>query len=166
MDVMNLPDNKNNTFQAILDRLKHDYPNIRFVHDEGFMWQSHSRTIFYDIQADNALWSLIHEVGHAIHNHETFHSDADLIQMELQAWEEAKILAHKYDLVLDPEYVEECLDSYREWQHKRSTCPTCTQHGVEIESRLYHCINCQHRWSVGNNRLCRVYRKDLSSVRA
>lgn len=156
MDAMNSLDNNN--FDSLLQQVRKDFPLVTFVSGERFMWSLEDMTISYDKTQDYPMWSLLHELGHMIHKHAFYKTDMRLIHIELEAWTAAQEIAKRYNIVIDKDHIEDCMDSYRDWQQRRSTCPVCTQNGLEIENHLYHCINCQHRWQVGKDRFCRVYR--------
>lgn len=93
------------------------------------------------------------------HNHTSYSSDTRLVGIEVEAWDAAIILAKKYDISVDEDYVQDCLDSYRKWQHDRSKCPKCQMAGLEVKNGEYKCFNCQNQWHVTPNRFCRAYRK-------
>lgn len=148
-----------NGFLSLLKHIKRDFPGIQFVRAETFAWSSEDQTIYYDPEIEFAKWSLLHELGHMKHEHNTYSTDGRLVRMEVEAWETAKKLANDYGETISEAHIESCMDSYRNWQHSRSKCPVCAQTGVEKHSGSYHCINCQHNWAVTTNRFCRVYRQ-------
>lgn len=162
MDVMNLPAKLKTSkgFSGLITQIKRDFPGVRFEIADTFSWSAEDQTIYYEPRAEYAAWSLLHELGHMKHAHNTYSTDARLIRMEIEAWETAKQLAKNYGQAISDEHIESCMDSYRNWQHLRSKCPVCTQSGVETKSGSYHCINCQHNWNVTMNRFCRVYRQN------
>lgn len=147
----------------LFDQIKKDFSYINFINSDKFKWSPETNTIFYDAKANHADWSILHEIGHKIAGHQNYSSDIGLIKMEVEAWEQARQLAGKYRYEIDESYIEKCLDSYRDWIYKRSSCPTCTQAGVEEETGQYKCINCQRKWKVTNERFCRVYRKTVEA---
>lgn len=148
------------SFDRLLARLTTDFPDVRFKAAERFRWEPETTTVFYASSDDkHALWSLLHEVGHASLKHKGYRSDLSLLIMESEAWNAAKTLAKKYGIYIEEEYIQDCVDSYREWLHKRSRCPACLQNGVEQTKGSYRCINCPAKWDVSTSRFCRVYRK-------
>lgn len=146
----------------LLEKINADYPSLTFKKSDHFRWSPEDRTIFYYPKSSTAAWSLLHETGHMICGHAAFKSDIGLLRMEVAAWHEARKLAELYGLSIDEEYIEKCLDSYREWIYRRSSCPVCTQAGIEKKTGLYVCINCRNQWRVTNARFCRVYRKTVT----
>lgn len=162
MDVMSSLGKTKNSFNVLLKQIKLDYPAISFKPANNFRWSSESRTVFYDKSSKYAEWSLLHELGHMVNEHNRFLSDSALVRMEVQAWDTAIKLAGGYGFDIDEEYVQDCIDSYRNWQYTRSTCPQCALTGVERTNGQYICINCRESWKVTTNRFCRVYRKRLT----
>jgi hypothetical protein len=162
MDAMNshVKSKTKNSFSALFTAVEADFPTVRFKLADIFSWSAEEKTIYYDPKADHAAWSLLHELGHMKHEHNTYSTDARLIRMEVEAWQAAKLYAKHYGQTISDEHIENCMDSYRNWQHLRSKCPICTQTGVEKKSGSYHCINCQHNWNVTTSRFCRVYRSN------
>ena len=144
--------------EPFVDRLRQDYPKLAFMAAPRASWSAHTNQVAYtNEELPLAIWALLHELGHALLGHNSYESDASLLRKEVAAWSKAKQLAQKYELHIDDEHIEQCLDTYREWLYKRSTCPTCGQHGVQTE-HLYNCLNCQDSWRVSRERFCRPYR--------
>ena len=152
-----------NSFDGLLHQMKKAYPLINFATDETFRWSSESRTVYYNKDSEYADWSLLHELGHMLNGHAGYKSDSSLVRMEVEAWGTALVIAEEYDCRIDEEYVQDCIDSYRNWQYTRSACPRCAQTGLEHTNGQYRCINCREAWNVTTNRFCRVYRKRSTS---
>lgn len=136
-------------------------PDIQFHPGERFAWSPEKRIITYtpdQIEADGR-WALLHETGHAMLNHKSYKSDLELLKMEMAAWEKAKELATTLGLSISEEHIQQCLDSYRDWLHRRSTCPSCGTNSIQNDhSNTYSCFNCHARWQVSPSRFCRAYR--------
>ena len=145
--------------EALVSRLRREYPDFVFTEGTIHCWSPKGQQIFYT--ADSPA-GLLHEVAHARLGHQTYSSDMELIRKELEAWKEAMSLAELYDIAIDREYIEDCLDTYRDWLHKRSTCPTCLNNGLQQDSRHYICPNCGHAWHVSSARFCRPYRLSVA----
>lgn len=149
-----------NNMEKFVHRLRQEYGDITFEVADTFCWHSDSRKITYKITGkDSDIWSTLHELGHSLLDHTDYGSDSDLIQKELAAWDKAVQLARDFDIVIDQDHVEDCLDSYRDWAHRRSSCPVCSLQGIQKPSGSYYCLNCSHIWSVSRERLCRPYRR-------
>jgi len=150
--------------QELLIQLKADYPDIKFEEGDTFYWSPKKQTVVYapsSTQPDIARWSLLHELSHGILGHLNYSSDFDLMQLEVAAWQYAKKLAKYYDVQIDPEHIQDCLDTYRDWLHGRATCPTCGTVSVQKDPKTYQCINCQDTWNVSTSRFCRPYRRSI-----
>lgn len=148
--------------KKLLSRLKSDYSDINFAEGESFYWSPKDRTVFYplaDAKSEVDDWSLLHEVSHGILDHTDYTSDFELVRLEVEAWDKARQIAKNYGLTVDPDHIEDCLDTYRDWLHRRSTCPECGLVSTQSDSHTYSCFNCKSVWQVSNSRFCRPYRR-------
>lgn len=145
----------------LLLMLQKDFPELVFAPGEAFCWSPKTRTVLYRAKHDDnkAEWALLHEVGHALLDHHHYQSDLELISLESQAWEKAKELAKQYDRQIDPDHIEDCMDTYRDWLHQRSACPTCDTRSLQKDAQHYRCHNCDQVWTVTSSRFCRPYRR-------
>jgi len=146
---------------ALITRIRHDYPGLSFIESTHFSWHAGKRHVsFKRTGADprHDMWALLHELGHALLEHTDYHYDIELLKLESAAWEKARGLAQNYSLDVDEDYLQDCLDTYRDWLHLRATCPTCSSRSLQASPRHYRCFNCQTEWSVTRSRLCRPYR--------
>jgi ribosomal protein L37AE/L43A len=133
-----------------------DFPQFSFIKDQKSLWLAPKNTIFYN---DDAA-ELLHEIAHALLGHSDFTTDVSLIKKERAAWSKALKLAEEYGVKISETKIEKDLDSYRDWLHFRSTCPKCSQNGVQnAETLNYQCFACRTRWKAGRNQHKRVYRK-------
>lgn len=150
---------------AILEQLKTDFPQFDFVEASQFSWHAGKGRISFrgePMQDPRGIWAIFHELGHALLDHQDYESDVELLHIERDAWREAQRLAMEYRHPIDPDYIEECLDSYRDWLHVRATCPTCYVRCLQFSRHLYSCHNCGTQWRVTRSRLCRPYRRRSS----
>lgn len=132
---------------SLIDRLQHDYPQFVFRPGQTARWAPDSRTIYYDRDDLTTL----HELGHALLGHDTYRQDAELLQIERQAWLKAQQIAPRYGLSISNEVIERALDSYRDWLHTRSICPKCGQTGWQSRVDLtYTCPNCGSHWTANS----------------
>jgi hypothetical protein len=145
--------------EKLIEDLRRDYSHIDFEEADRASWSSEDQRVFYD-PSDHAasIWAVLHELGHALLGHKSYGNDTNLLQKESDAWERALIISERYKVVIDPDHIQNCLDTYRDWLHKRSTCPTCGRHGLQRSKSLYYCPNCQNIWKVSSERFCRPYR--------
>lgn len=145
---------------AAADHIRVLLTDTAVVAGEGLCWSPKTKTITYrqgDEGEDN-LWGLLHEAGHAKLQHINFKSDMELLQLEVAAWSVASEIASQLGLIIDPEHVQDCLDTYRDWLHQRSTCPRCGIVSFQETTNRYKCFNCRKTWLVSASRLCRPYR--------
>jgi hypothetical protein len=146
---------------SLIATLSKDYPALGFEPGSVFTWSPKNKRIIYKTDDSGliASWSLLHEVGHALLDHQDFNSDFELLTMEVEAWEKAKQLAAQHQITIDDDHIEDCLDTYRDWLYQRSTCPDCTSSSLQTDRRTYECFNCGMTWQVSSSRHCRPYRK-------
>jgi hypothetical protein len=145
----------------LLSKLIADFPKISFKLGENFSWSPKDQTVFYTSpisDSKTANWSLLHELGHATLDHNTYSTDIELVKLECDAWEKAKIIGKKYDYEIDEDHIQDCIDTYRDWLHQRSACPNCASHSIQQDSKTYRCFNCGQIWGVTSSRFCRPYR--------
>lgn len=151
--------------EKLVRRLQHDHPNLVFTIGEAHCWSpEHSQILYTPRDTEANIAGLLHELGHARLGHRNFSSDIDLLQKEVDAWQEAARIATQYGISISDEHVQDCLDTYRDWLFRRSKCPRCAGTGIQQTSRHYHCINCGAAWEVSSSRLRRPYRLRSAST--
>ena len=135
---------------SLVDRLRTDYPEFKFLAGDVFRWSPTNSAVYYDAEdsSEHANLSLLHELSHGILQHTQFSSDVQLIALERQAWEQCRQLCAHYAIDFLDDHAEECMDSYRTWLYKRSDCPNCHATGLEADKCHYTCFNCAQRWKV------------------
>lgn len=154
-----------NSFNDLLRYLEKQRPDITFSMGDSFSWSPKNATITYGKNTTvESMWSLLHEFAHAELGHTTYATDFELLNLEVAAWEACKNNAQSLDITVDDDHVEDCLDSYRDWLHRRSTCPTCGSTGLQRTETEYHCHNCYTFWQVSAARFCRPYRRKLRKI--
>jgi hypothetical protein len=147
--------------QSLILKLESKFPNITFRADTRFYWSPEKYEVAYKANAKNksANWSLLHETSHALLNHSSYRNDFELVEMEVAAWERAKELANElYIGTIDENHIQDCLDTYRDWLHKRCLCPQCGNRSFQQDTEHYSCHNCSTTWHVTPSRFCRSYR--------
>lgn len=148
--------------QELLESLRNTFPGLAFTPGQTFCWVPESQEVLYKeapVSDAKAVWSLLHETGHALLRHATYKTDIELVNMEVAAWERAKEVGQKLSIHIDEEHIQDCLDSYRDWLYSRSICPTCTTKCLQQnDARHYRCFNCHTIWKVTPSRFCRTYR--------
>jgi hypothetical protein len=145
--------------EKLVRRLQADHPGFAFTVGEAHCWSPGLSQIFYAAEDEPGnIAGVLHELGHARLGHQTFVSDMDLLQKEVDAWAEAVRLSERYGIQMDQEHIQNCLDSYRDWLYRRSRCPECRATGIQKTTRRYICLNCQASWNVSGARNRRPYR--------
>lgn len=155
----------NSASNSLLQKLRNNYPELTFRPGDCFLWSPRDKTVQYIEGGEDSAtsqWSLLHEVSHYSLGHTTYQSDFELLKLELAAWEQAKQLSTEYHIAIDQDHIEDCLDTYRDWLHKRSLCPTCGVNGIQASKTAYSCPNCPATWHVSAERFCRAYRRKIT----
>lgn len=148
----------------LVNKLQYIIPDINFTIGDSFCWSPANNTITYPAVISNPIigkWSLLHEVSHAILKHTDYSLDIDLLLLEVQAWEKAKEIGKQLDITIDDNHIQDCLDSYRNWLHSRSTCPRCSIVCLQSNPEQYFCHNCSCTWQITSSRFCRPYRLSI-----
>lgn len=145
----------------MVDVLKLAHPKISFKLSDKFAWDPTKKIIYFKNNAPDSLYkhSLLHELAHAILEHSNYKNDIQLIKMERDAWALAKKMLREYAEEINFDYIEDCLDTYRDWIYSRSKCPRCSHVGLQSSINVYSCIFCIIDWKVPESRLCMVKRK-------
>ncbi len=154
---------------SLIKKLPKDFPDLTFEQGSDFCWSPKKRTIIYPSEVEDATvgaWSLLHEVAHALLGHSRYDSDFELLHLEAVAWDKASLMAKEYGYDILSDHVQDCLDTYRDWLHRRSTCPVCGTTSLQESSRRYRCHNCNTSWSVTASRFCRPYRRSLQTKKS
>jgi hypothetical protein len=145
--------------ESIINTIIAEYPQLTFTESSLHSWSPKQQRITYYIDhSEESVWATLHEIGHATLQHTSYRTDISLLHMEVDAWRQALVLAAEHHIVITSEHIESCIDTYRDWLHKRSTCPTCDRHGIQDLTGTYTCINCAAAWQVSSDRFCRPYR--------
>ena len=143
-------------------------PGVQITPGKEFYWSPSVKLITYRskaLETPEGVWALIHEAAHAKLGHQTYRTDYELLELEVAAWHEAQAMASQLSIEIDPEHVQDCLDTYRDWLHQRSTCPTCSTVCLQLDTQTYRCHNCYTSWQVSASRFCRPYRLRQTSLK-
>ena len=146
----------------MLAKLQAAFPQLTYKAGERYYYSPQTKVIMYDAARSdaNADWSLLHETGHALLGHADYQADVELLTMERAAWDKAQQLAVEFGAIISDDHIEDCLDTYRDWLHRRSRCPTCNTIALqESDCVQYRCFNCHKTWRVTASRFCRSYRR-------
>ncbi|MYB40112.1 hypothetical protein F4X86_02450 [Candidatus Saccharibacteria bacterium] len=140
-----------------LQQLQQDFGDITFVKGRANSWSPQAKEIHYSRPISK--YSLLHELGHALEGHVTYKLDIQLLKLEADAWQKASEIAGRYGLEIPQKYINDCMDTYKDWLLARSKCPDCGLVGLQSPKTLaYSCCNCPLHWSVPLETRCLVRR--------
>ena len=160
MVVINLS-TKQKQASNFINSLAKDYPKYTFRQGNQDHWSPARQTIIYNPSKPlvELQYSVLHELAHAELGHKSYSSDIELVKLEAEAWQLAAALGKKYKIDISNDHIQNCLDTYRDWLHRRSACPTCGLRTVQTDHQHYECFNCRTKWAVSGDRFSRAYRK-------
>jgi len=146
--------------RSLISRLSNDYPQFSFCESAKEHWSPRAKTIYFNPSdtPEKIRFGILHELAHALLGHSSYGSDFELVKLESEAWVLAEKIGRKYKVTIGNDYIQNCLDTYRDWLHRRSTCPSCGTHVLQKDSESYECYNCQASWHVSSGRFVRPYR--------
>ena len=131
------------SISSLRKKIFETYPQFTFSTNETACWSPRENTVYY---SDRPSWYelavLLHELGHALLDHQGYHQDIELVAMEQSAWLKAESLASELKVKLDQSIIDDHLDTYRDWLHARSRCPQCQQAGIQQIDLAYRCVIC------------------------
>lgn len=149
----------------LLKTISSDYKKFKFEPGDCFLWNPESSTIYYledEVAEQSGIWSLLHEVGHALLEHKSNRDDLDLLMMEVLAWSKAKEISSNYGLAIDESHIERCIESYRSWLHRRSRCIDCQTNSLQLNKTTYKCHNCGTSWKVSESVVCKIRKRRIN----
>lgn len=144
------------SIRSLIKKLEQDYPHIGFRQFSTNAWNPNEETVYFE--PTTSCPQILHELGHALLEHQQYHRDIELVTMERDAWQKALELAPDYTVTITPDDIDSHLDTYREWLHTRSVCPICGSNGIQNGQRSYRCIDCRESWRVNDARTCGLKR--------
>ena len=124
-----------------INLLKTKYPNFIFKESDSFSFHP-PHTIKYCPLSPNFALQTLHELGHGLLSHKTFKTSLERLKIERKAWNKAQELCRLLDVPYDEAFVEDSLDSYRNWLHKKTTCKKCGLTCYQTPDKKYHCPRC------------------------
>ena len=124
-----------------IERVKLDFPELKFRNGKKYAFRPPKTIILGPPEPFSELFTL-HEVSHAILGHKDFKMDVARLRMESEAWARARELAAKYRVEVDENLIQEQLDTYRDWLHKKSRCPICGLTRFQTPDSVYRCPKC------------------------
>lgn len=131
---------------------------LEFQPSSDFSWQFKTKTIHFNPADPMLIPLLLHEYSHALLGHDKYTRDIELLKIEREAWDQATTISATYGVSIDADFVEDTLDTYRDWMHSRSLCPTCSSTGLQTGPGEYNCLACHHTWRVNQAKTCALRR--------
>ena len=143
--------------QPLFSQIAHDYPEIVIKTGARFSYKPPRTVIFEPFSAKNspyppANFALLafHELGHAVLGAKDYTTHVERLKIECEAWKCAKTLFEKYQkrgllpakYAWDEDFIEQQLDTYRDWLHAKSRCKTCGLTRYQTPDGRYHCPRC------------------------
>jgi len=126
---------------SLLNKLSHDHPNLIFRHGKKFAFRP-PKTITIGPPCPGHALLTLHELAHALLKHKDYNLDIQRLKIESKTWATTKQLCQKYRIVWNEDFAEDHLDTYRDWLHQKSLCPTCHLTRYQNPSGTYHCPQC------------------------
>lgn len=145
-------------FNNLLTKLKSSYPYLSFEPDTVFHWSPKQKTVWYNPDSLDVI-TLLHETAHGILGHNSYGRDTELLHLERDAWTKALEIGDNFSITIDESVIEDALDTYRDWIHARSLCPSCSQNGIQTSDNSYRCVLCNKTWQVNDARHCGLRRR-------
>ncbi len=138
---------------SLLHKLVKEHPDIAFTPGRHFKWSADKKVLLYNLSLKNAPALLLHELSHALLSHDDFQLDIELVRKEAVAWQYARDnLAPRYSITITDDDIEDAMDSYRNWLHKRSLCPDCQTSALQTKTGTYKCLACLCQWRANDAR--------------
>lgn len=152
------------TTTKFISSVAKDYPDFTIERGPHEHWSPKKGAIIFNPSQtpERIRFSVLHELAHALLDHADYQSDFELLKMESEAWHLASKIGLRYGVTISEDHIQNCLDTYRDWLHHRSQCPTCDMHVLQESSSYYKCFNCQTAWKVSSGRFVRPYRRATS----
>ncbi|MBO7720633.1 hypothetical protein J6S35_03340 [Candidatus Saccharibacteria bacterium] len=135
--------NKNN----LLEALQKNYPDLHFISGKRFSFRPPKTIVVSPDESERAPMLLFHELGHALSNKYTYQTATERLKIEVAAWKEGKKAYLEFTKKIslpswDDEYVEDSLDTYRDWLHSQSKCKKCGLTMYQSSDKTWFCPFC------------------------
>ncbi len=127
--------------QKLLQKIMAKYPDFSYHTGAKFTFRPPKTIILGPFESHYSLL-FCHELGHALSGEDHFDTDVERLKIERLAWDKAQELCTEFHIPYDEEFVEEQLDSYRDWLHSKSKCPQCGLTRYQTKNGQYHCPHC------------------------
>ena len=151
--------------KEFVERLEADFPEVKFkwgAERFSFRFRNGAPVVFLGEPQPNFALLALHELGHALCKHKDYTRDVERIKIESAAWERAKTVLLDYQAKAssnseevgnrelaailpewDEDFVQEKMDTYRDWLHAKSRCKKCGLTRYQTADKKYHCPRCE-----------------------
>ena len=129
--------------EKFIKQLRKDYPEFKIVFGKKYAFRP-PRTIVLGPPEPFSELLALHELSHAILKHKTFRMDIERLRMESEAWVKARELAVRYNVEVNEDFIQDELDTYRDWLHAKSKCKKCGLTRYQTPDGIYHCPQCEN----------------------
>ena len=130
---------------SFLSLVKSSYPDFSFRPGKKFLFRP-KRSIFYQTSlapGENFRLLLLHELSHALLGHFSYDTALSRLKIERDAWAKTRLLCKEFSVPFDASFAEDNLDTYRNWVHKKTLCPTCQHTCLELDGERLFCPFCE-----------------------
>ena len=105
---------KSNSIKKFTQWLGSDYPEFKFKSGSQDNWSPGTHTITFDRgqPVSQIQQGILHELSHALLGHKDYQSDFELLKMESEAWDLTMKMGKKYQVKINQDHVQNCLDTY------------------------------------------------------
>ena len=124
---------------ATVQQIITDHPQFRFRRGPKFAFHPPKTIILGPPEPKYTLLALH---GHALCKHHHASTHVQRLKIESEAWYAAKRLCLSYGISYDEDFAEDQLDTYRDWLHTKSACPTCRLTRFQTPDGKYQCPRC------------------------
>ena len=138
---LQLPTQLSTHERNLIKKIVQTHPELTFRRGKRFAFRPPTTVIIGPFEP-NYLLLFCHELGHALCMKHSFATDIERLKIERLAWEEAKKICIQYLIPYDEDFVEDQLDSYRDWLHAKSKCKKCGLTRYQTKNGQYHCPYC------------------------
>lgn len=128
---------------TFLAKIKTDFPSLNFVSGKKFAFKPPRTVVFSSLdESEDSVLLLLHEIGHYLTGRYDFKTEIERLKIEVLAWEKARELCAKYNVEINEGLIQNELDTYRDWLHQKSRCPSCGLTRFQTSDGKFHCPRC------------------------
>lgn len=128
----------------LITSLKQDFPDFYFTYGKRFSFRPPKTIVIGPDEGEKTPMLLFHELGHALSHQYSYKTAVERLKIESIAWSEGKKAYQNYHSLppWDDDFVEENLDTYRDWLHTKSKCKACGLTMFQNQDGTWECPYC------------------------